>query len=481
MDKVLVVGDGAREHAIAWALAKSGVRVYAAMGYPNPGMAEVVKRTGGGFKIVSTTSPREVAEAAEAFSPDLVVIGPEEPLFAGVADALGERGFLTFGASAAAAVVEMRKDVARGLQWKYGIKGRLIYGVFKEASEAYAFAKALGAVAIKPIRQAGGKGVRVVYGEAKYLDGAFDDVILKGAHEAREQLKSYKDVDAAVLVEEGVWGVEYTVQTLTDGDVLFPFPPVQDNPHAFELGLGPECGGMGTLSPLPFIEEAEVEEAVEALKATVDAVAKEFGVRYRGALSGQMMLTARGPVLIEYYARLGDPEAVNAMYLYEGDAYQLFKAAAEGKLHKAERRFRQEYTVVKAVAPVGYPHKRELAKGRRFWVDWDVAKREGCLIFFGSAVESPGGGYETLGSRAVEVLAAGATLEEAYEKAERCADAVRGEGLYHRADIASPQYLEAMTSKAEAVRAVYRWRRARGLDKVKIVWEPGRGVERFVL
>ncbi|MEM1598833.1 MAG: phosphoribosylamine--glycine ligase [Pyrobaculum sp.] len=481
MEKVLVVGDGAREHAIAWALARSGVRIFAAVGHPNPGIVELAKATGGGVKIASITSTKEVVEAAESFSPDLVVVGPEEPLFAGVADALRERGFLTFGASSKAAVVEMRKDVARALQWKYGIKGRLVYGVFKEASEAYAFAKALGAVAIKPIRQAGGKGVRVVYGEAKYLDGAFDDVILRGAQEAKEQLKSFGDVDAAVLVEEGVWGVEYTVQTLTDGDVLFPFPPVQDNPHAFELGLGPECGGMGTLSPLPFIEEGEVEDAVESLRATVDAVAKEFGVRYAGALSGQMMLTARGPVLIEYYARLGDPEAVNAMYLYEGDAYQLFKAAAEGKLHKAERRFKPAYTVVKAVAPVGYPHRRDLAKGRRFWIDWHLVRREGCLVFFGSTVESPQGGYETLGSRAVEVLAAGATIEEAYQRSERCAGAVKGEGLFYRSDIASPPYVETMTRKAEAVRAVYKWRRARGLDRVKILWEPGRGVERFVL
>jgi len=477
MEKVLVVGDGAREHAIAWAVAKSGARIYAAVGHPNPGLVQLAKETGGWHRVVKTTSPNEVVKVAEEASPDLVIIGPEEPLFAGVADALREAGFLTFGASAKAAVVEMRKDVARSLQWKYRIPGRLIYGVFKEVEDAYSFAKALGSVAIKPIRQAGGKGVRVVYGDAKYLDGAFDEVVARGAAEVKEQLRHYGDVEEAVLVEEAVWGVEYTVQTLTDGDFVFPLPPVQDNPHAYELGLGPECGGMGSLSPLPFIEEAEVEEAVEAVRATVEAVQREFGVKYVGALSGQMMLTARGPVVIEYYARLGDPEAVNALFLYDGDAYDLFKRAAEGRLAGAERRFKGGYTVVKAFAPLGYPQSRELAKGRRFWIDWDLVKREGCLVFFGSAVEAPEGGYVTLGSRAVEVLAHGDTPEEAYRRVERCAATVKGEGLFHRSDIASPWYLKAMAEKAELVRAVYKWRRGRGLDKRRIVWRPGEGVE----
>ena len=473
MDRVLIVGDGAREHAIAWAVAKSGARVYAHVGHRNPGIVDIVKSTGGFVKVGKITDSVEVVKTAEEASPDLVIIGPEEPLFAGVADALREAGFLTFGASARAAVVEMRKDVARALQWKYKIPGRLIYGVFEKLEEAYAFAKALGSVAIKPVRQAGGKGVRVVYGEAKYLDGAFDGVILKGAEEAKAQLSGYGDVSAAVLVEEAVWGVEYTVQAVTDGETVFPFPPVQDNPHAFEIGVGPECGGMGTVSPLPYIERGEAEEAEAIIKATVEAVEREFGVKYMGALSAQMMLTARGPVLIEYYSRLGDPEAVNALFLYNGDAYQLFKLAAEGKLHKAERAFKQLYTVVKAVAPLGYPHRRDLARGRVAYIDWDVVRREGCLVFF-SSVEEAGGGYVSLGSRAFEILGYGESIEEAYVKAERCASAVRGEGFFYRRDIGSLEYITAMQKRAEAVRAVYKWRRARGLDARRVVWEPGK-------
>ncbi|MGC8583630.1 MAG: phosphoribosylamine--glycine ligase [Thermoproteus sp.] len=471
MDRAMVVGDGAREHAIAWALAKSGARVYAAIGHPNPGILDVARRTGGSYKIVPPTSPRDVVKAAEEFSPDLVVIGPEEPLFAGVSDALRDRGFLTFGASSKAAIIEMRKDVARYLQWKYSIPGRLRYKVFKSAEEAYAFAKALGSVAVKPIRQAGGKGVRVIYGEAKYLDGAFDPIVLKGAEDAKAQLAGYGDVEAAVLVEEAVWGVEYTVQTLTDGDAVFPFPPVQDNPHAYELGLGPECGGMGTISPTPFLTEQEISESVEAVKATAMAVEREFGVRYVGALTGQMMLTARGPVIIEYYSRLGDPEALNALFLYEGNALELFALAAERKLHKAKAEFRGGHTVVKAVAPLGYPLRREVARGRRFWIDWSGADQN-CLFFFGSAVESPAGGYETLGSRAVEVLAYGSTPREAYERAERCAAAVKGDGLFYRRDIGSPEYMDAMSKKAELVRQVYLWRRSRGLDGESRIWEP---------
>lgn len=479
MEKVLVIGDGAREHAIAWGLDKSGVRIYAFMGHLNPGIAKIVKKTGGFYRIGKITDKSEAVKVAEEASPDLIVVGPEEPLFAGVSDELRSRGFAVLGAPSGGAVVEQRKDIARYLQWKYRIPGRLIYDVFSDVAEAYAFAKAIGSVAIKPVRQAGGKGVRLVYGNAKYLEGSLDEVITKGAQEAKEQLASYKDAPQLVLVEEGVWGVEYTVQVLTDGESVFPFPPVQDNPHAYDLGLGPECGGMGTVSPLPFIEEEEFEEAVAAVKATVEAVYKEFGVKYVGVLSGQMMLTALGPVVIEYYSRFGDPEALNAIYLYDGDLYDLFVKTVTGKLHQAERRFKNVYTVVKAVAPVGYPLDKKTAAGRRFDVDWVLVEREGCHVFFGSAAPSERGGYETLGSRALEILAPGSTPEEAYQKAERCAAAVKGEGLYYRRDIGSPEYMREMARRAEMVRAVYKWRRQMGLSEERLVWEPGRGLIRY--
>jgi len=281
------------------------------------------------------------------------------------------------------------------------------------------------------------------------------------------------------LVEEAVWGVEYTVQVVTDGSAIVPMPAVQDNPHAYELGLGPECGGMGTIAPVPFITEDEYRESVEVVRRSLEALQSEVGERYMGVLSGQMMLTAYGPTLIEFYARFGDPEAVNAMYLLESSALEMLERAAEGRLAGYSARFRNEATVVKAVAPVGYPLDRRLATGHEIVVDWDVVRRMNCLVFFGSVEEAGPGTYRTLGSRAVEVLGAGQSFDEAYERAERCASAVRavrGE-VFHRSDIGSPWYMAYMAKRAATVRRVYEWRRARGLGKTRIDWVPGVGVK----
>lgn len=472
MEKVLVVGDGAREHALAWSLSKSGVRVYAMGKHVNPGIKDVVKRTGGDYRLGDYLDPAQAVKTAEEISPDLVVIGPEEPLFRGVSDRLIERGFLTLGAPFKGALIEMRKDIARNIMWKYKIPGRLAFAVFKDLNEALSYIKAMGSVAIKPIRQAGGKGVRVVYSSGQYLEEAREQLARSRLADVVDALADYRDVESGVLVEEAVWGVEYTVQALADGSSVLPFPAVQDNPHAFELGLGPECGGMGTVAPLDYVTEEEQAEAAEILKRTIEAVKLEFGVEYRGVISAQMMLTAYGPTLIEFYSRFGDPEALNVMYLLDGDAYELFTRAASGRLGGLKVGFRGEYTVVKAIAPLGYPVDRAMARGRRFTIDWDIVQREGCYVFFGSAVEDSAG-YVTLGSRAVEILAAGRTPSEAYERAERCATAVRGDGLFYRRDIGSAEYLRSMRDRAEKVRAVYKWRRERGLGGKRIDWAPG--------
>lgn len=467
-----MIGDGAREHALAWSVARSGARVYALMAHRNPGIVGIARETGGGYFLGNPVSPMDAVKTAEEVSPDLIIIGPEEPLFRGVSDTLRERGFTVLGAPSRAALIEMRKDIARQLQWKYRIPGRLAYAVFRSAGEAFEFARSMGAAALKPIRQAGGKGVRVVQQVGKYLESVRDDAMMSGVHGVLRDLHAYDDVEPAVLVEEAVWGVEYTVQALTDGSTVFPFPPVQDNPHAYELGLGPECGGMGSVSPLDFIEDGEFKEAVDIIWRTAEAVEAEFGVKYVGVLSAQMMLTAYGPALIEYYARFGDPEALNALYMLDGDALELLLRTASGRLAGYSARFRRVYTVVKAIAPVGYPIDRALARGRTITIDWDIVRREGCLVFFGSVEEGGAGRYITLGSRALEILAPGSTLLEAYGRAERCVAAVRGD-VFHRSDIGSPEYIASMVSKADMVRTVYRWRRERGLGRLRIDWSPG--------
>jgi len=205
--KVLIIGDGAREHAIAWALARDGARVSALVKHVNPGLAELARSTGGVVRIGDYLDPAEAVRVAEEVSPDLVVVGPEEPLFRGVPDALRERGFAVFGASRRLAEVERRKDFARGLMWRHRIPGRLAYAVFRDPAEAARYAKAAGAVAIKPIRQAGGKGVRVVQGEPAYLSNAVEGIIEAGVSEAAQslarQVLAQQSEDLAGQVEYG--------------------------------------------------------------------------------------------------------------------------------------------------------------------------------------------------------------------------------------------------------------------------------------
>lgn len=484
--KVLVVGDGSREQAISEALARSvkQPKIYALMRIANPGIVEVCRFTGGGFKRGKPTDPVQVADYAEELNVDFVFVGPEEPLFHGVADEVEHRGIGCIGAKRALAEIEMSKAYMRRLMWKYKLPGRLRFKAFRNIEDAIAYINEYAeSLAIKPARQAGGKGVKVIADLQAYLSREKRDVKAKHAvRVVKEHMRGYTDIEDRILLEERVEGPEYTLQCFCDGKTVLPMPLVQDNKHAFEDDLGPETGGMGSIAgrglTLPFITEGEYKRSVEIVKMLVEAVQRESGEYYKGVVAGQMMLTDKwGPTIIEMYSRFGQPEGENVLPLLETDMVEICEAILSQSLAKVKLRFRERATVIKCLAPKGYPNRRDLARGHPIWVDMEAIRKAGGKLFW-SSVDIVGGSYVTGGSRACEIYAEADTIEEASEIAEKCIPYVRlldGWELFHRSDIGSRRLLEKRRRLADMVREIYQYREKKGILGKTIDWIPGRG------
>jgi len=484
--KVLLIGSGGREHALAKMIRRSlwEPRIYVASEYVNPGLHRESDSSGGRPYTVNIADSAAVLRVAEEVSPDLVVIGPEEPQFAGVADALRERGFTVFGAGSRCAEIERSKVFARTLMWKYSIPGRLFFKAFRDLGEALEFAEFAGDVVVKPARQAGGKGVKVLRDTKAYLSRDVEKVRKSYVSTLYRHMESYRDIDYKILVEQRVEGVEYTMQVITDGSTVLPLPAVQDHPHAYEWDVGPETGGMGSiLGPgwvLPFLTPEEYRRSVEIVEEVLKALQGEVGETYRGAFAGQMMLTGIwGPTVIEFYSRFGDPEIANLVPVVESDFLEILDRAAEGRLAGAKLTINEEKVViVKAVAPAGYPDNKKIASGHPLVVDERSIEERGCLVLYAS-VEMAGSVLVTKGSRAVELVCSGDSYEDVYRRSEEAVThiyAADGWPLFHRNDIGSQILLEHRMSVANRVRRIYTSRAKRGLLGEALIWIPGQGV-----
>ncbi len=485
--RVLLVGSGGREHALAKLLLRSTrePKLYVASDYANPGLLREAESSGGRLYTVDTVDPQRVAKVAEEVSPDLVVVGPEEPQFAGVVDVLRDRGYAVFGASSKCSLIEQSKVFARTLMWKYGIPGRLYFKAFKSLEEAAEFLRFAGDVVVKPARQAGGKGVRVVRDTRAYLSTDKSEVKAQAASRIYEELSRYGDIAYKVLVEQRVEGVEYTAQVITDGSYVLPLPLVQDHPHAFEGDLGPETGGMGSISgpgtTLPFITHDEYATTVDIVRQVLERLQGEVDDRYTGAFAGQMMLTALwGPTVIEFYSRFGDPEVANLLPRIDGDFLEVLERAAGGRLAGAKLAVREEVvSVVKAVAPAGYPNSKDEASGHPVAADEGRIRELGCDLLYASVVVGGGGHLYTKGSRAFEVVCYADSYAEAYKLSELAVSYIRpldGWPLFYRSDVGSPELIDERVRLAERARRVYTYRASQGLSWRTVVWIPGKGI-----
>lgn len=470
--KVLVIGDGARENAYADSLASSSrsFRVCALSSYINPGIRRYVDKTGGVYLTGDINSREEVKLALSQTSPDFVVVGPEDPQFNGAVDVVREEGIPVLGATSRHAIIEKSKVWARNLMWKYSIPGRLRFRSFESMEEAAEFVSEYGAsVAVKPAEQVGGKGVKVIADLQAYLTNEKREALRKGMNE----IGSFVKEGTRIIIEERVFGPEYTLHVLTDGKTTIPLPLAQDYKHAFVDGIGPETGGMGSISGpstgLPFITDEEYHRTYDIVKQTIASIEKEVGLPYTGILAGQMMLTPLwGPTVIEYYSRMGDPETSAIFPKITSDLGEILEMAATSHLSKAKLEIDERQSVVWVISPRGYPRDRQLASNHEVIVDLTSIESLGCKAYFGS-VSLTGSKLITKGSRTVEITCMG-SYEEAVKKLSRAVSFVSSPTtkLFYRPDVGTG--IQREIESAETIRYSYKLRERKGELGVSVNW-----------
>ncbi|MGC2359398.1 MAG: phosphoribosylamine--glycine ligase [Thermoplasmata archaeon] len=437
--KFLVVGGGAREHAIAMALERATAEVVVLSSNANPGLDRIARE----FVRADPTDPSRVVEFARQQHVAVAVVGPEAPLAAGVADALRAAEVPTMGPSRDGARIESSKLFCRELLARHGILASPKLASPASVEEVdRAVEEFVGPFVVKPDGLTAGKGV--------WVQGSDFTEPRDGAAYAKSILVQ----GGRVLLEEKLEGEEFSQMAFVTDNGVYPMPAVQDFKRALEGNRGGNTGGMGSYSQrdhlLPFLPSADRDAAVEIVRKTVEALRAE-GISYRGILYGGFMLTARGPVLVEYNARFGDPEGINALTLYEeGNFADLLFGVATGRVDPNLVRFRLRSTVVKYLVPPGYGDRPK--PGGLLEIDSVAVEDEGVHVLYGS-VEAAGPGTVRLGqSRGVALVGEASAIHEAGARVEAALRHVRGE-FYVRHDIGTKDDLSRRVEHMRQLRA----------------------------
>lgn len=405
---ILVLGGGGREHALCWRLRQSPRcgRLLCAPG--NAGIADVADCV-----ALAITDPAAVVAFAAEHGIGLVVIGPEAPLVAGVADALRRAGVPVVGPSAAAAELEASKGFTKDLCAQHDIPTAR-FRRFAGAADAHHYVAVHPLpVVVKADGLAGGKGVTV-------------------AESNEEGLAALAEIDGPVVVEQCLEGVEASLFILTDGETVRVLPTAQDHKRLRDGDAGPNTGGMGAISPSPRLTPALLQRALDEIVHPTLAAMRARGTPFQGFLYAGLMLTADGPMLIEYNVRLGDPEAQVLMMRLESDAVELLWAAATGTLASVEPRFADDAAVTVVMAARGYPWKAVAGT-----IIDGIAEAEalGVTVFHAGTRRNENGQLLAAGGRVLNVTALGHDISEARALAYAAIRKIRWHGGQYRRDI----------------------------------------------
>ena len=426
MLKILLVGSGAREHAIVKALNRSDKKkeIHCLATNHNPGIAENCKK----ITIIDINNSALVKDYALEQKISFAIIGPENPLANGIVDILSDIGVKSVGPQKTLAQIETSKGFTRDLLTEYKIPGCPKYKIFSSLDGVNDFLNILEEnYVVKYDGLAGGKGVKVSGDH------------LHSHEEAKLYCKKLIDKGGTFVIEKKLIGEEFSLMSFCDGLTLRHMPPVQDHKRAFVGDTGPNTGGMGTYSDsdhsLPFLESNHILTAQKINEKTAHALKEKFKEGYKGVLYGGFIATKDGVQLIEYNARFGDPEAMNVLSILETDLIEICNAILNEELDKININFKNLATVCKYAVPDGYPDNP--LKNNEI----DISSVNNQENLFYASVELKNNQLIQLGSRAVAIVGEGDTIWEAEKIAENEITKIKGP-LFHRKDIGTTKLIQ---------------------------------------
>ncbi len=416
--KVLVVGSGGREHALAWKLSQSPEvdALYAAPG--NGGIGQLAELVDIGAEDLEA-----LAEFAEAKDVDLTVVGPESALAKGIVDVFEKRGLRIFGPNKAAARLESSKVFAKNLMKKSQVPTAQ-FATFDDPQAARAYVRQLGApIVIKADGLCGGKGVIV----ASTLSEAL------GAIDLLMEDRIFKQAGERIIVEEKLEGQEASIIVITDGNTAIPLLSSQDHKRLHDHDKGPNTGGMGAYAPVPVVTDALTQQIMEqVIRPTLKGLAGE-GILFRGALYAGLILTTEGPKVLEFNVRFGDPEIQAILPLLKDDLVSLLDDVVEGRLSQTACQWVEGSCVGVVLASGGYPG--EFAIGKEIRGLEALAEREDVKVFH-AATRRERDRFLTWGGRVLNVVAWDADIDGAVKKAYEAVGQISFDGMVYRKDIA---------------------------------------------